>query len=217
LLPPKQNVEIIAWHTLCIDLIGPYTYGDPDKPDTYVQLHCLTMIDPATGWFDICEILRKRANYIANHLEQTWLSCYPWPTEIIVDRGKEFTAEIPKELCPEYGFNRKVITTCNPQANAIVERVHQIVHQMLDSCDIKTKKDLYPDFGFSGYLSAIRSAVHTVVHTTTCATPSQLVFGRDAILNVSFEADWQYIKERKQRLIVQNNRKENAKRVPHNF
>jgi hypothetical protein len=49
----------------------------------------------------------------------------------------------------------------------------------------------------------------------TRAMPSQLVFGRDAVLNCSFEANWQYIKDRKQRLIDQNNKKENAKRVPH--
>ena len=72
-------------------------------------------------------------------------------------------------------------------------------------------------FGFSGILSAIRRAVSAVVHTTMRATPSQLVFGRDALLNVSFEADWQYIKARKQKLIVQNNIKENAKRVPHTY
>jgi hypothetical protein len=43
------------------------------------------------------------------------------------------------------------------------------------------------------------------------------VFGRDALLNISFEADWQYIKERKQRRIVQNNRKENSKRLHHEY
>ena len=47
------------------------------------------------------------------------------------------------------------------------------------------------------------------------ATPTQLVFNRDAIQNVGFEADWLYIKERKQRLIKQNNQRENAKRIPH--
>ena len=35
------------------------------------------------------------------------------------------------------------------------------------------------------------------------------------MLNASFEADWQFIRERKQRLIVQNNKRENAKWVPH--
>jgi hypothetical protein len=43
------------------------------------------------------------------------------------------------------------------------------------------------------------------------------VFGRDTLLNIAFEADWQYIKERKQRRIVQNNCKENSKRIPHEY
>ena len=44
-LPPK-NPEVIPWHTLCVDLIGPHDVG---KGDNLVKLHCLTMIDPATG------------------------------------------------------------------------------------------------------------------------------------------------------------------------
>jgi len=47
--------------------------------------------------------------------------------------------------------------------------------------------------------------------------PTQLVFGRDAMLNASFQADWQFIKECKQRLILQNNKRENAKRTPHTY
>ena len=134
-----------------------------------------------------------------------------------MDRGKEFAAEVRDKINTEYGINKKLITTRNPQANAVVERVHKTVHQMLDSMDIKGKSDLDEHFGFTGILSAIRRAVSTVVHTTMRATPSQLVFGRDALLNVSFEADWQYIKARKQKLIVQNTIKENAKRVPHTY
>ena len=55
-------------------------------------------------------------------------------------------------------------------------------------------------------------AVNSTVHTTLRATPTQLVFGRDALLNISFQADWECIKERKQKLILQNNACENATR-----
>ena len=55
------------------------------------------------------------------------------------------------------------------------------------------------------------------VHTTTRATPTQLVFSRDALLNVSFEANWQYIRDRKQRLTTQNNQRENSRRIPHTY
>ena len=60
-------------------------------------------------------------------------------------------------------------------------------------------------------------ATRATFHTTLQATPTQLVFGRDAILNSTFEANWKYIKDRKQKLINQNNPKENAKRIPHRY
>ena len=66
-----------------------------------------------------------------------------------------------------------------------------------------------------GVLSAVRRAVNSLVHTTTRATSTQLVFGRDALLNISFVADWEHIKERKQNLILQNNKRENQHRRDH--
>ena len=54
--------------------------------------------------------------------------------------------------------------------------------------------------------------MNSTVHTTSRAAPTQLAFGRDA---APFQADWEFIKERKQRLILQNNKHENAKRTPH--
>jgi len=68
---------------------------------------------------------------------------------------------------------------------------------------------------FDGYLAATAKAINSTVHTTLNATPTQLAFGRDAFLPVAFQADWNYIADRKQRLIVQNNKRENAKRLPH--
>jgi hypothetical protein len=67
------------------------------------------------------------------------------------------------------------------------------------------------------YSLLVVSVMRATVHTTMRATPMQLVFGRDAIHNVRFQADWQYIKERRQKLIIQNNERENAKRTPHTY
>ena len=60
-------------------------------------------------------------------------------------------------------------------------------------------------------------ATRATFHTTLQATPAQLVFGRDAILNTQFEANWKLIKERKQKLIAKNNKRENAKRIAHKY
>ena len=59
----------------------------------------------------------------------------------------------------------------------------------------------------------MRGAGNSPVHTTMHATPSQLVVGHDALLNISFKADWECIKDRKQKLVNQNNVQENPMRV----
>ena len=41
---PVKDPELIPWHTLCIDLSGPYTFGKKtEKVDDMVTLHCLTI------------------------------------------------------------------------------------------------------------------------------------------------------------------------------
>ena len=113
------------------------------------------MIDPATGWFDIREMPTKQADYIANYLEFTWLSRYPWPTEVVMDRGKEFAAEVRDALRDEYGINIKLITTRNPQANGICERVNGKISEMIRTFNVQSKHDIDPRWGFEGILSAV--------------------------------------------------------------
>jgi len=42
------------------------------------------------------ELIDKEAITVANILEQTWLTCYPWLAELIFDRGTEFMGDLPK-------------------------------------------------------------------------------------------------------------------------
>jgi hypothetical protein len=89
------------WETVCIDLIGLYPIGKIKKDkngkfisDTLTTLHAMTMVDPATEWFEIIEVPNKRADYIANLFEQVWLARYPWPAKVIMDHGREFMGEV---------------------------------------------------------------------------------------------------------------------------
>jgi len=132
-----------------------------------------------------------------------------------MDKGKEFAREVSETLKNEYGVNRKIITSRNPQASSMIERCHKTLHNMIRSAQIKDRRDLDSFLSFKGVLAACRKAMNSTVHTTARAMPTQLVFGRDAMLNASFQADWQFNKEQKQRLIIQNNKHENAKRKPH--
>ena len=72
------------------------------------------MIDPATGWFEMAQILNKMAAEIADITKKTWFTRYPPPQRIVFDRGTEFMAEFAKMCHNDYGLKRKPITTRNP-------------------------------------------------------------------------------------------------------
>ena len=221
-LPAKQ-AETQPWDTLCIDLIGKYRmtpnkggrkYAMKGKKDNDVYLQAITMIDPATGWIEIRSVPEARADLVANQVELAWLTRYPLPNKITVDRGKEFLAEFKIMMENDYGISCSPISVRNPQANAIVERVHQTIGNIIRTFKIQ-EMDLDNENPWEGILSSTMFAIRSTVHTTTQHTPSQLVFGRDAILNINQEANWQLIKQRKQALINKGNERENRRRQSH--
>jgi hypothetical protein len=213
---PVKDAEVDPWDVLCVDLIGPYkiTRKHLPKGKRELVLHCLTMIDPATGWFEIVPIADKTSMEVANEAELAWFTRYPWPTTIIFDRGSEFMGEFARMCLEDYGLKRKPITTRNPQANAIVERVHQTVGNMIRTLQVQNSDEPDP---WRGVLAAVGFAVRSTYHTTLRATPAQLVFGRDSILNIRHEADWIYIQHKKQQRIKANNARENAKRKEYQY
>ena len=176
------------------------------------------MIDPATEWFKIAQYDDKKSITVANIVEQQWLTRYPRPSLITLDRGSEFIGQDFREMCEnDYGIKRKVISTRNPQANAIVERVHQTLGNLIRSFELQENPYLDQDDPWSGILAATAFAVRSTYHTTLRATPGQLVFGRDMILNMQYLADWTAIKAHKQDLIHKNNRIENSKCIPYKY
>ena len=48
-------------------------------------------------------------------------------------------------------------------------------------------------------------------------TPAQLIFGRDMLFDLSFAANWDEIRNKKERSIQVNNELENRKRKAHTF
>ena len=209
------KIEAELWEKLCVDLIGPYKIKRRGKET--LTLWCVTMIDPATGWFEMKELPDKQAITVANLVEQTWLTRYPWPTEITYDKGTEFMAEFAEMIKNDYGLEKRGATKRNPQANAIIERIHQTIGNIIRTFQAQDNPYLDEENPWDGILAATMFATRATYHTTTQATPAQLVFGRDAILNTKFEANWNYIRERKQKIIRENNKRENAKRIAHHY
>ena len=78
------------------------------------------MIDPATGWIEICTVPSLQADLVANQVELSWLTRYLLPNQVIVYRGNEFLAEFREIIIKEYfeyNHNSKSNNKNNPPHN----------------------------------------------------------------------------------------------------
>ena len=233
-LPPKQAV-ITPWQQVCVDLIGPYTVTGKDK--TCVEFMCMTMIDPATGWFEVVElptvavyreykkdreikyvedeILDRTSACISQLFNKTWLSRYPRPAEVVCDNGSEFKKDFAA-LLESFSIKRKPTTIKNPQANAILERVHGVLGDMMRTSNINNL-DTVDENLIDEFLTDAAWAIRSTHHSVLRASPGQCIFGRDMLFDIPFLCDWSDIGKRRQQLVDRSNARENKKRVPFDY
>jgi hypothetical protein len=196
-----------------VDLIGPLNATSHNKKK--LVLNALTMIDPATGWFEIAEAKERTAEHVAKVFDNAWLSRYPRPQYIGFDNGGE-NKGLVREMVENYGQRMKPTSTHNPQSNGIIERVHAVINDMLRTHKIE-ETDVDETDPWTDILSATAFAIRSTCHTVLEATPAQLVFRRDMILPIKFQADWAYIRRQKAKAIAKNNDRENDGRIAHTY
>ena len=134
LLLPK-TVETMRWNKVYINLWGPKSVVNVNGY-TY-KLHIMTMIDPVTGWFE--QLYDEPTTYTCKQiLDSVWLSRYPCPKEIGFDNGSEFKMEF-QDLCNNMGLKQCPSNAWNPQSNAILERIHQVLADRLVTFNLENK------------------------------------------------------------------------------
>ncbi len=236
-LPAKVvEHEMVPWHTLHIDLIGPYSKTAKQiQPDGSIQtkefkLTCMTFVDPATGWFEITEVpsfdiddvkngiqtvIDKTSARIGQLFNQTWLTRYPRPKKVVFDNGSEFKKDfIP--LLRDFAIKPVPTTIKNPQSNSPVERIHQVIMNMLNTKELDSQPFDYID-PWGEILSSIAWAIRASYHSTHQATPAQMVFGRDMIFNLKSLINWKVVSARKQQIVDKANLRENSKRIDFDY
>jgi hypothetical protein len=213
-IPPKEvSAEAVKpWERVNVDLIGPLTVKA--KNGKFV-LNALTMIDPATGWFEVKEVRNRTAEAVAEAFDDTWLSRYPRPRHIGFDNGGE-NKGLFKEMVANYGLERKPTTAYNPQANGIIERVHAVLNDALRTYELE-EREMKEENTWDELLSSSAFAIRASYHSTLQASPAQLVFGRDMILPITFKIDWDALQRNKQEEANKNNARENKGRVEHEY
>jgi hypothetical protein len=154
------------------------------------------MIDPATSWFKVLElplvhrlntvtvngkessiieeIFHKTSEHIARLVNKMWLSRDPRCRYKIYNNCSEFKLNF-EYLCETYGIERKPTTIKNPQANAILERLHQVLAQILPTSELDMAKTITPD-DVDVLLDNVTWAICSTYHTVLKASPGAAIF-----------------------------------------
>ena len=107
------------------------------------------------------------------------------------------------------GLKVKESLTWNPQSNAILKKIHQVLANCLVSFELEdvdinsNNQDLFEEC-----LAMISYAIRRAFHKTHGHSSGQLVFGCDMFMPIDVPIDWIAIKEQKQKVFQKNIRKE---------
>ena len=174
---------------------------------------CLTIIDPATGWFEMVELpvisqliekdrkksikwtIDKSSAEVARLFNQQWLSRYPRAKYITYDNGSEFKLHF-EVLCNSFGITSKPTTVKNPQVNAILERVHGVLGNMMRTNGLDMSPTI-TDAMITDFIVDAAWAIRSTYHTVLKSTPGAAIFGRDMLFDIPYIADWNEIGRRR--------------------
>ncbi len=97
-----------------------------------------------------------------------------------------------------------------------MERVHQVLGQMLCTAELDMVDSVTPD-DVDVFLDNAAWAIRSTYHTVLKASPGAAIFGQDMLFDIPFIADWPKIGDRWQLLTNCGNQQENAKRIDYNY
>jgi transposase InsO family protein len=206
----------LPWQDVAVDLIGPWTLSIGDQK---LKFSALTIIDMVTNLVEIVRLTNKTAAHVAMQFENTWLSRYPRPQNVIHDQGGEFMGYEFLDRLHVHNIRSRTTTAKNPQANSVCERMHQAIGNTL-----RVLTTMNPPQGIVQAEQLVDTAIADTVYATRCTyhsvlktTPGGLAFGRDMILNIPLVTDLQQLQKRRQELIDKRLIEANTKRFAYDY
>ena len=214
-LPPRE-APIAPWDEVAIDLVGPWSIKINGQE---LVFHALTCIDTVTNLTELVRINNKTAAHVGMRFENEWLARYPRPMRCVHDNGTEFTGGDFQRILTLNGIKDVATTSKNPQANAVCERMHQTVTNILRPLlhahfpqNVQAATDII-DTALATASHASRSSIHRTLNIS----PGALVFHRDMFLDIPLIADLATIRNQRQVLIDENLRRQNLKRRTYDY
>ncbi|MEM7375831.1 MAG: hypothetical protein AAF587_44995, partial [Bacteroidota bacterium] len=175
--------------------------------------------DPVTNLVEINPLVTKTSEEVSSVVEDNWISRYPRPMKCITDQGSEFGVEFA-DMLKRNGITHSTSSSRNPQGNAMIERIHQSMGNVLRIAVMAENPKTIHEA-----TQVIRKTCAITMHACRCASngtlgntsSGALAFGRDMLMDIPLIADLISLQRNRQALIDKNLLQANAKRVAHDF
>ncbi|CAF3042706.1 unnamed protein product [Rotaria socialis] len=167
--PMQLHTITQPWHTIGIDIMGPF------PPTSRQKRSLLVIVDYFTRWVELLALRQTTTTHIANILIDEIICRYGVPLYILSDNGPQFISHLFNEICANMGINRKFTANYHPQTN-MSERVNRT---------LKAQIDIYAQRRpglWDKELHKLAFAIRKSVNDTTGDTPAYLNLGRDPVI-----------------------------------
>ena len=171
------------------------------------QFRALICIDSIIGLPEVIPVDNATSLTVAQAFEDNWLSHYPCPLRCSHENGNELLGPAFSLMLERNKLKSVPTTVKKSQANAIVKRMHQSISTMI-AISLRENPPLKYEEVSTLVLRncmAAQYSIQSTINMTLKHTPGELAFGRDMLLPVPSQINWQQLLQRKQNIIAQTN------------
>ena len=166
------------WDTLSLDIVGPL-------PADHRQEFLIVFVDCYSRYTILVPASNHTANTVSEALLRHVVPYFGTPRRLLSDRGCEFVGEIWGRLMCSLGVQRILTSPCHPEGNAINERSHRTMNNMLrvrllEGTSSKTWVEKVP---------GIMLALNAMTHEPHGFSASMIATGREPTLPPDIQHD----------------------------
>jgi transposase InsO family protein len=170
---PLQSYRVGApMDRVAMDIVGPFPLSN--QGNRYI----LVIQDHFTKWTEAYALPDYTATTVAKMFVYEFVSRFGAPLEVHTDQGRNFEADLFKEMCQLLGAHKTRTSPYRPCSNGSVERFNSTLLKMITAYVSQNQGD------WDEHLPLLTSAYRSSEQQTTQFTPNQLMLGREVMLPI---------------------------------
>ena len=175
---PKGHINSSGpWETVSIDIVGPLPV------DGNSNRYIVTIMDVYSRYLIATPVRNHKASTVSRCLYESVVAYFGAPRSLLSDRGTEITSIIWESLTQMLGAKIKLTSPYYPQGNAVIERSHRTLSNMLRAMLLERREK-----DWSSLLPSVMLYMNSMIQEKTGVSACEILFGRSPNLpsDISF-------------------------------